>query len=136
MVERLWLIARYGLAGLVNTGVGMAVILLLDPVLGVAPALANAVGYAVGMATGFVLNRYFVFRRGGALAALGARYAVAVAASFLLNQSVLWAAGRALGAGSVHHLIAQLAAIGTYSVALFALCQLWVFRGDSEAPAA
>jgi putative flippase GtrA len=136
MLERLRLLARYGAAGLVNTGVGFAVVILLDPVLGVAPALANAAGYAVGMAVGFVLNRFYVFRRGGPLPEVGARYAIVVAAAFTLNQGVLWQAGRVLGGGSMQHLAAQLAAIATYSIALFVLCQIWVFRAAPEAPAA
>ena len=43
MREAVGLIARFGLVGLVNTAIGFAVVLLLDPILGVPPALANAV---------------------------------------------------------------------------------------------
>jgi putative flippase GtrA len=121
------LLARFGLAGLVNTAVGFGVIVLLDPVLGLPPALANAIGYAAGMATGFVLNRSFVFRSDGALPATGLRYAIAVAASFALNQAVLGAMGSLLGVGSFRHLAAQAAAMAVYSTALFVICRVWVF---------
>lgn len=134
MRETLLQVGRFGLAGLANTAIGFAVIVALDPGLGVHPALANAAGYAVGMAVGFVLNRGFVFRSRTGVAASGARYALAAFVAFALNQGVLRAAGLALGAGAIQHIAAQLAAMGSYSVALFLLCRLWVFRPVAPLP--
>jgi putative flippase GtrA len=136
MGDQVGLIARFGLAGLVNTAIGFAVVVVLDPVLGLAPALANAIGYAVGMAVGFILNRGFVFRSRGALPAAGLRYAIAAAAAFLLNQGVLRMAGAALGGGAAHRLAAQLMAMAAYSATLFLICRLWVFRPVADSPAA
>src|SRR5579871_129186 len=130
MAETLKQIARFGLAGLVNTGVGFAVIVALDLGLGVAPALANAGGYAVGTVVGFALNRTFVFRSRTGVAASGARFAAAALAAFVLNQAALRAAGLALGGGALAHLGAQLCGVATYSTTLFLLCRLWVFRAS------
>jgi putative flippase GtrA len=136
MADTVGQIARFGLAGLVNTAVGFVVIALLDPVLGLPPPLANAAGYAVGVSVGFVLNRGFVFRSRTGLPASGLRYLIAALGAFVLNQLVLHVAGVALGGGPIRHLAAQLIAMAAYSVALFFLCRLWVFRPAADSSAA
>jgi putative flippase GtrA len=120
--------ARFGAAGLVSTVVGFAVIAALDPGLHVAPAAANAVGYLVGVPLGFVLNRGFVFRHGGALGPAGLKYLAAVAIAFGLNQLVLRGAGQLFGPGAVPHLAAQLAGMAAYTLTTFLLARYWVFR--------
>jgi putative flippase GtrA len=133
MRDALRLIARFGLAGLVNTAVGFAVIVVLDLILNIPPPIANAGGYAVGVAVGFILNRSFVFRSRAALPSTGLRYAGAALAAFALNQAILHLAGSALGAGAPERLAAQLMAMAAYSVALFGFCRLWVFpRGATS----
>jgi len=136
MADTVGLVARFGLAGLVNTAVGLAVIVLLDPVLALPPPLANAAGYATGVGVGFLLNRGFVFRSRTGLPASGLRYLVAALCAFALNQLTLHVVGLALGGGPVHHLAAQLTAMAVYSVALFFLCRLWVFRPATDSSAA
>jgi putative flippase GtrA len=129
-------LARFGLAGLVNTAVGFAVVVVLDPVLGVAPALANAIGYLVGVIVGFALNRGFVFRSQRAAPAEGIRYVVAAASAFVLNQGVLRGSGLLLGPGSTRRLFAQMMAMAVYSATLFFLCRFWVFRPTAKSRAA
>jgi putative flippase GtrA len=128
MREQVGLVARFGLVGLMNTAIGFAVVVALDPGLRVAPAIANAVGYLVGVAVGFVLNRGFVFRSSRGLRASGLRYAIAALGAFVLNQVVLRWVGAELGAGGPQHVAAQLFAMATYSVAFFLVCRFWVFR--------
>jgi putative flippase GtrA len=53
---------RYGLVGVVNTAVGLAVILLGMNVVGLHYALANALGYGLGLIVSYLLNRRFTFR--------------------------------------------------------------------------
>jgi putative flippase GtrA len=136
MRETVGLIARFGLVGLINTAIGFAVVVLLDPILGISPALANAASYAVGITVGFLLSRGFVFRSRAGLSATGLRYLIAALGAFALNQLVLRLAGLALGAGSAQHIAAQLSAMAVYSVAFFLLCRLWVFRSPAASPAA
>jgi putative flippase GtrA len=132
MREAALLLGRFGLAGLINSAVGFAVIVLLDPGLHAPPALANAAGYAVGMGVAFLLSRGFVFRSRSGLAASGARFALAASAAFVLNQGVLRAAGVAFGGGALAHVAAQLTAMAAYTASLFVLCRLWVFRRGVE----
>ncbi len=120
--------ARFGLAGLVSTAVGFAVIAALDAGLHVAPPLANAAGYLVGVPVGFVLNRGYVFRHGGALGPTGLKYLATVVIAFGLNQIVLRLAGQVLGPAAPAHLAAQLAGMATYTLTTFLLARYWVFR--------
>jgi putative flippase GtrA len=120
-------LSRFGLAGIVNTGIGLAVILALDLGLGVNPQAANAAGFAVGIATSFALSRGFVFRHRGTIGEAGARYVAATAAAFVLNQGVLAIAGWALDDGALARTASQLAAMAAYTVTLFLLCRRWVF---------
>jgi putative flippase GtrA len=122
------LIARFGLAGLVNTAIGFAVIAALDVGLHVSPALANAAGYLVGMGVGFVLNRRFVFKSQASARATAPRYIAVVLAAFALNQLILRGVGASLGQGALPHLAAQLAGMAVYTLAVFVACRFWVFR--------
>jgi len=122
------LIARFGLAGLVNTGIGFAVIAGLDVGLHVSPSLANAAGYLVGMGVGFVLNRRFVFKSQTSARATAPRYIAVVLAAFALNQLILRLAGASLGQGALPHLAAQLCGMAVYTLAVFLACRFWVFR--------
>jgi putative flippase GtrA len=123
------LLVRYGLVGAVNTGIGLAVILGLEFGLKASPVLANAAGYAVGFAVGFLLNRGFVFRSEAGVSVAGPRYLAAVAACYGLNLLVLQGLRAVLPTGDLPHAAAQLCAMGTYTVTLFALSRYWVFAG-------
>lgn len=133
MREKLRLLVRFGLAGLANTAVGFSVIAALDVGLGVAPALANAAGYVVGVCVSFVLNRDFVFRSPEKRRTLAPRYLVAILIAFAANQAALHAASLMLGETPPERLLAQLCGMATYTVAQFLLFRFWVFR---EKPAA
>jgi len=122
------LISRFGLAGLVNTAIGFAVIAGLDVGLHVAPAAANAAGYLVGMGVGFVLNRRFVFKSQSSARATAPRYIAVVLAAFALNQLILRGVGVSLGPGPLPHLSAQLAGMAAYTLTVFLACRFWVFR--------
>jgi putative flippase GtrA len=125
------LLARFGLAGLVNTGIGLSVIAGLDVGLHVAPPLANGAGYLVGMGVGFVLNRRFVFKSQSRARATAPRYIAVVLAAFALNQLVLRRVGASVGPGALPHLVAQLAGMAAYTLAVFLACRLWVFRNEA-----
>ncbi len=122
------LISRFGLAGLINTAVGYAIITGLDVGLHVDPNLANALGYLAGVGVGFILNHSFVFKSAAGRRATGVRYLAVVIPAFLLNQAVLTLAGIVLGPGAVQHMAAQLAGMAWYTITVFLACRFWVFR--------
>lgn len=122
---------RFLLTGVANTAVGLIVVSLCQWV-GWSPYVANAVGYAAGLAFGFVLNRSWTFG--------DRRRAVITAPRYLLAFAVSYGANLAVLAGGLHLslpvTLAQAAALSTYSVVFFLLCRYFVFAaGASEAGA-
>ena len=124
---------RYGVAGVFNTLVGFSIILALDLGLRLAPHLANAIGYAIGICVSFVLSKLFVFKARKTARSAPARYVVAVAAAFALNQGVLTLAKLVLPTGPLWSVAAQGSAAVSYTAALFLLSHFWVF---AHAPSA
>jgi putative flippase GtrA len=134
-LPHIWQLSRFGLAGALNTLVGLSIITALDLGLHLPPSVANAVGFAAGMVCGFVLNRNFVFRSQAKAQSLGPKYLLTVATGFVLNQLALHAVLRALGSGHTQHMIAQVSGMGVYTVTTFLICRFWVFREPAAAPA-
>lgn len=132
-LQQLWILVRFGFAGLINTAVGFSLIAFLDLGLHLDPHLANAAGYAVGIAISFLLNRGFVFKNDGHIGRTGARYLAAVALAFIANQTVLAAAQPVLGHMPIGRLGAQFCGMATYTLLLFGLCRSWVFRPSERA---
>jgi putative flippase GtrA len=124
---------RYGAAGVINTLVGLSVIVALEQGAGLNPFLANAGGYAVGICVSFLLSRSFVFRSTTPRRLAAPRYAVAVAVAFGLNQGVLALARLVLPHVPLWETAAQAVAAASYTAALFLLGRYWVFaaRGPS-----
>jgi putative flippase GtrA len=133
MPPLLGLISRFGLTGLVNSGVGFATMAVLDVGLHMAPALANTIGYLVGIPVSFVLNRTFVFRHTQSAAETMPKYCASVALAFAMNQLVLHIAGAALGPGADQHLAAQLCGMATYTACNLLVCRYWVFPAQALA---
>jgi putative flippase GtrA len=134
--ELLRRLALYGAVGVLNTVIGFGIIAILDFGLGVNSHLANALGYAAGLVTSFVLNRIMVFRSQETAARSGPRFLIAAAACFGLNQLVLAAGLAVLGHEPPGRLISQGLGMVSYTVALFGLCQFWVFPQRRAASAA
>jgi putative flippase GtrA len=118
--------------GLTNTFVGLSVIFATKTLLGAGDVLANIIGYAVGLAVSFLLNKRWTFRyRGHRLLSL-LRFLTVFAVSYIANLitalsfieiiglSSIW--GHALGmipysvlfyVGSRRYAFPEMAAAGT-----------------------
>lgn len=124
---------RFGAVGLLNTGIGLCAIWVAMWV-GVSPILSNAIGYAVGLVVSFSLNRSWTFRRkdrgvaqgraGGVMADMR-RFLLAFMAAWLLNVSVVWIG---LQTTEISPYLLQIAGISAYTVSIFVLCRMFVFR--------
>lgn len=114
---------RYAAAGLVNSGVGYAVILALGAA-GLHPFAANAGGFAAGFLVSLALAERWTFapaaRRGAPR-----RYAAAFAACYAGNLGLV----AALLALSVPAPAAQAAGVIGYAGAFYLTCRWWVY-GD------
>ena len=126
------LLSRFASVGLFNTALSLGVIMLLDRKFGAGPQLANAAGYAVGLSSGFLFSRGFVFRSAAAVTNTAPRYLLTVLLGFALNQLVLLEVRRALTGLPFDHLLAQVCAMASYTVSVFLACRFWVFRAPID----
>ena len=130
--EGAMLLSRFASVGLFNTLLSLLVIMGMDRGLHANPQAANAAGYAVGIASGFLLSRRFVFRSGASSRATAPKYLLTVAAGFCLNQLVLLEARRLLAGWPLDHLLPQLCAMASYTLSVFTACRFWVFRAPID----
>lgn len=128
-------ILRFGLVGVANTTLGLGITSALDLGLHISPQIANAIGYAAGMALSYAMSRAFVFRRAAGAELTAPKFVGALAVAFAVNQLVLLIMGRALGPSQLMHFAAQVLAMASYTVVNFVLCRLWVFRKTRINPA-
>lgn len=110
--------------GAANTVFGLAVIFALKYWAGLHDALANALGYGVGMLLSFVLNKTVTFAHRGDLPRSAARFVLVQSVAYLLNLgTVFWL----LGSG-VNSYLAQAAGIVPYTAAGFLGAKYFAFR--------
>lgn len=130
---------KFGLVGVVNTGVAYAVFLLLALGLAIPAAASHAAGWVAGMATSWLLNRRWTF--GDRIVSSSRSLPRFVAANLIVmgaGAAVLGvaaesarAAALGLGASSGAGVAALEAVVLAGSVALnYALATLWVFRSN------
>ena len=115
---------RFGAVGLVNTAIGLASIYAVMFFFQTGPAIANAVGYAIGLAISFSLNRVWTFDSKRPIAHVLPKYLLVATICYLLN---LCAVLTAVSYSAVNPYIAQLLGVGTYTVCMFFGCRWFVF---------
>jgi putative flippase GtrA len=116
---------RFGATGVLNTVVGLLGVIIARELAGLSEYAANACGYAVGLAFGFVMNRGWTFADRSHIAVTAPRYALAFLISYGANLAVLTVSLGALGAPPN---LAQTFALATYSAVFFVLCRCFVFQ--------
>jgi putative flippase GtrA len=114
---------RFLVVGVLNTGVGFGVFVLLTLGLGVNPAISNAAGYAVGLTIAYPLYRNLVFAVKTHSSSNVLSFILCFAISFLLNQAVL----NSLIYAGVPGYISQIFAMATYTLVFFLLNKYVVF---------
>ena len=118
-------IARYGLVGLANTGIGYGLI-LAGLAIGLGDYRANALGYAAGVCFSFFANRRFTFgHRGAVNVSEVIRFLSCFAVAYGANLGVI-ALGRAWGYSE--HPLVHLTAMAFYSLIFFACMRGFAFR--------
>jgi len=120
---------RFGLVGLINTGVGLLAIYAVLYFGSTGPVIANAAGYAIGLAVSFVLNRLWTFEDRSAIKRVLPRYLVTAGVAYLCNLAVVVA-----GTGYFHvnpYAIQPLGII-LYTAIMFFGCRCYVFAGTES----
>lgn len=118
--------------GLINTIAALAVILTLSEILGVHYVVANAVGYAFGLALGFVLHRNVTFKNQSDAQKQRSeliKFLVVFAVAYMIQLAALIVLVRGLGLPDQY---AQVIAIGIYAVVNFIGNRVFTFRGEGQ----
>lgn len=115
---------RFATVGLVNTAIGLAAIYAVMFFFRTGPAIANAVGYVIGLAVSFSLNRVWTFNSDRPVAHVLPKYLLVAALSYLLNLGAVIAATSHYSANPY---LAQLLGVGIYTVCVFFGCRWFVF---------
>ena len=118
---------RYGLVGVVNTGIDIALFLLLVKLFGVAPVPANVVSFSCGAVNSFVLNRHWTFGGGqkshSDWRAQAMAFAVVTLLGLGLSSLVVWLLHPVIGPT-----LAKLAATIVTFASTFIINKLLVFK--------
>jgi putative flippase GtrA len=123
MTELLRQSIRFATVGLANTAIGLAAIYAVMFFFQTGPAIANAIGYAIGLAVSFSLNRVWTFNSDRPVGHVLPKFLLVAALSYLLNLGAVVAAA----SHSVNPYLAQLLGVGIYTVCVFFGCRWFVF---------
>jgi putative flippase GtrA len=121
--------AKYLLVGLLNTGLGYAVIFSCMYLLGLGPVVSNGVGYGTGMAISYALNRNFTFVQQVNGRDTATRFVLVSLMAYSANLGMLLALIRGT---HMHEGIAQVLAGIVYVVTSFFINKFYVFRAPEE----
>jgi putative flippase GtrA len=105
--------AKFLLVGLSNTLVGVGVIYLAKWWAGIDDITSNALGYGVGLAMSFALNKAWTFQFGGDSRVALARFLLVFVAAYLANLGTVLLFARTL---EVNGYLAQLAGVLPYTL--------------------
>lgn len=119
---------RFGIVGVINTLVGLGAIFTAKALFGAGDALANAIGYAIGLATSFGLNSRWTFRYGGRIAPSILRFGLAFGISYALNLATVF---YLRDGAQLNSYLAQAIGIIPYTVAFYLLSKKFVFPDRS-----
>jgi putative flippase GtrA len=121
---------RFGVVGLLNTVLGLAVIFVAKAVLGMGDLAANFSGYGIGLICSFLLNRRWTFRHDSRAFAAFWRFAVAFAVAYGLNLATVFGLRDAIGLNSY---LAQASGIVPYAISFYLMSAYYVFPAKPAA---
>ena len=116
-------LVRFGLVGATNTALTLATYAVLVALHAPVP-LAGAVGWGVGAANGYVLNRAWTFRGAARGAVPAARYVAVQLMGSALNAALVVIA---VAHEHLPRLTGELAVLPPVTIFSFVLCRGWVF---------
>jgi putative flippase GtrA len=123
---------KFGIVGVSNTLLTLAVYTLLLKVVGVWYLAASAIGFAVGATNGFLLNRRWTFREHVGDALTPVRWTIVQGGGLAVNEGLLFLF---VHDARLDKLLAQVCATAVVTVSTFFVNRAWTFRVDAHAPA-
>jgi len=121
------MIFRYGVVGVLGTGLHFGTLALLVEIFGLHPVASSVAGFVVSLAVSYVLNKNWTFGQKHAKAQGGqmAKYAAVSALGLLLNAAIMTATVEWL---RWHYVWGQCAVIFVVPATNYALNRWWTFR--------
>jgi len=116
---------KFGIVGVSNTLLTLAVYTVLLRVLGVWYLAASAIGFIVGAVNGFLLNRRWTFREHVGDALTPVRWGVVQTCGLGVNEGLLYVF---VHDARLDKLIAQVCATAVVTVTTFFANRAWTFR--------
>jgi len=116
---------KFGIVGISNTLIALAVYTVLLKVLGVWYLAASAIGFALGAVNGFLLNRRWTFSDHVGDALTPVRWGIVQSCGLALNEGLLYVFVHDV---RLDKLIAQLCATAIVTVLTFVANRAWTFR--------
>lgn len=120
---------KFGIVGVSNTLLTLAVYTLLLKVLGVWYLAASAIGFVVGAVNGFLLNRRWTFRGHVGDALTPVRWGVVQTCGLGVNEGLLFVF---VHDARLDKLIAQVCATALVTVSTFFANRAWTFRVHAQ----
>lgn len=115
-------IARFSIAGVLNTVVGYTVI-FSGMAIGIGPYISNTIGYVAGISISFFLSRKYVFRSHGHVIREALRFVPCFLVAYLVNVLVLYLSFHF----GINKYFSQVIAGASYFVSMFILSKTLVF---------
>ena len=125
--DELKLNSRYAVAGILNTFIGLGVILGLTK-LGVKPIVANLLGYAIAFTFAFFGSKRFVFRTEGYFTSEFIRYLGFFVFSYIVNILVLYVC---ISWYDISPIVSQGFATFSYIISMYLSSRLFVFNNNN-----
>jgi putative flippase GtrA len=124
---------KFGIVGISNTLITLAVYTLLLKVFGVWYLAASAIGFVAGAVNGFLLNRRWTFRGHVGDALTPVRWGVVQGCGLALNEALLYLL---VDDVRLDKLLAQVCATAIVTVLTFFANRAWTFRMHPRVAAA
>jgi putative flippase GtrA len=124
---------RFLLVGFANTALGLIAVCLAKLLLDFGDIMANAVGYACGLAIAYLLNASWTFNYRGSNATAAPRFLFSFLLAYAVNLLTVWAALHYL---SLNGYVAQILGILPYTALFYLLSNAYVFHASASDQAA
>jgi putative flippase GtrA len=122
---------RFVLVGILNTAWGYLLIFGFMYFFSLSPTLSNALGYAIGLISSYLLNRLYTFRSKNSKRSEFSRFLVVFGLAYGANYAAL----RALLSVGLNPYLSQLAAGIIYVLTSYLLGRAFVFKARRKAGA-
>ena len=124
---------KFGIVGVSNTLLTLAVYTFLLKVLGVWYLAASAIGFTAGAVNGFLWNRRWTFREHVGDALTPVRWGIVQMCGLGIDEGLLYLL---VHSAHIDKLLAQVAATAVVTVTTFFVNRAWTFRVHPEVEAA